>query len=60
MPLKAYHAFELTSGGEAVSRIDLYCESAEDAKARAKQLVQDRTVELWDGAVFIARFEPLH
>lgn len=60
MPLKAYQVFELTSGDEAVTRIDLYCESAEDAKERAKQLVQDRPVELWEGQVLIARFEPLH
>jgi hypothetical protein len=58
--LKSYQAFELTSGGEAIARIDLHCKSAEDAKERAKQLVQDRAVELWEGPVRIARFEPLN
>ena len=58
MPLKCYQAFELTSRDEAVTRIDLHCNSLEDAKERAKQLVQDRPVELWEGPMRIARFEP--
>ena len=58
MPLKSYQVFELTSGNEAVTRIDLHCESAEDAKQRAKQLVQDKAGELWEGPMRIARFEP--
>jgi len=58
VPLKLYHAFELTSEGEAIVRIDLHCESVEAARERAKQLVQDRPVELWEGPMRIARFEP--
>ena len=58
MPLKYYQAFELTSRDEAIARIDLHCTSLEDAKERAKQLVQDRPVELWEGPMRIARFEP--
>jgi hypothetical protein len=56
--LKLYHALELTLEGEAIIRIDLHCESVEAAKERAKQLVQDRPVELWQGPIRIARFEP--
>jgi hypothetical protein len=58
MQLKSYQAFELTSKDEAITRIDLHCTSLEDAKERAKQLVQDRPVELWEGPMRIARFEP--
>jgi len=58
MPLKSYQAFELTAKDEAIIRIDLHCTSLEDAKERAKQLVQDRPVELWEGSMRIARFEP--
>ena len=58
MLLKVYHVFELTAEGQAIARIDLHCENIEDAKERAKQLVQDRPVELWDGPVRIARFTP--
>ena len=60
MPLKSYQVFELTAGDEVITRIDLHCTSAEDAKERAKQLVQDRPVELWEGPTRIARFEPLN
>ena len=58
MPLKYYQAFELTAQDEAITRIDIHCRSLEDAKERAKQLVQDRPVELWEGPMRIARFEP--
>ena len=58
MPLKFFYALELTSQGEAITRIDLHCESVEEAKERAKQLVQDRPVELWEGPIRIAKFEP--
>ena len=58
MPLKYYQAFELTSEDEAITCIDLHCKSLEDAKERAKQLVQDRPIELWEGPLRIARFEP--
>ncbi|WFU17264.1 hypothetical protein [Bradyrhizobium sp. CB3481] len=60
MPLKYYQAFELTAQDEAIARIDIHCQSLEDAKERAKQLVQDRPVELWEGPMRIARFEPLN
>ena len=58
VPLKAYYVFELTAKGRADTRIDLHFESVEDARERAKQLVQGRPVELWEGSVRIARFEP--
>ncbi len=58
MPLKLFRALELTGEGEAIARIDLHCESLEKAKERARQLVQDRPVELWEGSTRIARFEP--
>lgn len=41
-----------------VSRVDILCKD-EGAMVRAKQLVQDLAVELWDGALSIAIFNPL-
>jgi len=58
VPLKLYRALELTCEGETITRIDLHCENVQEAKERAKQLVQDRPVELWEGPMRIARFEP--
>jgi hypothetical protein len=58
MPLKLYQAVELTSEGEAALRINLHCEEVQAAKERAKQLVQDGPVELWEGPMLIARFDP--
>ena len=60
MTLKHYHAFELTPGGEVITRIDLHCGSVDDAKQWAKELSQDTPIELWEGPIRIARFEPPH
>ena len=59
VPLNAYYVVELSAEGQAVTRIDLHCESVEDAKERAKHLVQDKPVELWEGSIRIARFYPM-
>jgi hypothetical protein len=40
-----------------VSRVDILCKD-EGAMVRAKQLVQDLAVDLWDGALSIAIFNP--
>jgi hypothetical protein len=58
VPLKEYRAFVMSNGGQAIDLIGLDCESEEDAKERARQLVADTPVELWDGPRRIARFDP--
>jgi hypothetical protein len=46
------------SDGHVVDRVDLLCASEEEAKERARQLVVDHAVELWEGSRKIERFEP--
>jgi hypothetical protein len=47
----------MADDGHIVSRVDILCKD-EGAMVRAKQLVQDLAVELWDGALSIAIFNP--
>jgi hypothetical protein len=44
--------------GHVELSIDIKLATERKAIARAKQLVDDRVVVLWDGPVRIARFEP--
>jgi hypothetical protein len=44
--------------GHVINRIDLVCDSEDDARERAAQLVDGQAIELWEGARRIARFEP--
>ena len=54
----AYRAFEVGTDGHVVGRVDLFCANDDEAKERAKQLVDGHVVELWDGACLLNRFEP--
>ena len=56
--MKEYWAFVMSNEGHAIDLIGLDCESEEHAKERARQLVTDTPVELWDGPRRIARFDP--
>ena len=59
--MNVYWAYVLSPtahGGIAINRVDLRCADEEDAKAQAKALAVRDTVELWDGASLIARYEP--
>ena len=58
--MHAYRAYIIGSDGHIVRRIDLHCENDDDAKERAKQLVDGHAIELWDGPRKITKFEPLH
>ena len=53
-----YRAFVIGADGHVINRIDLFCESEDDARERAAQLVDSQAIELWEGARRIARFEP--
>ena len=48
----------MADDGHIVSRVVILCKD-EGAMVRAKQLVQDLAVELWDGARSIAIFNPI-
>lgn len=58
MPLSGYRAFVIGPDGHVMDRFDLMCPSDEEAKKRAKELVDGHTVELWEGSRVIERFEP--
>ena len=52
-----YRAYILTSEGRIMKRIDLDCPDDEAAKKAARQLVEGRDVELWQGKCKIETFE---
>jgi hypothetical protein len=53
-----YRAYIFDADGHVELHIDLKVATEREAVARAKQLVDECLVELWDGPVRIARFEP--
>jgi hypothetical protein len=55
-----YKVYVLRDDDHVISRVDLFCDGVEHAKEWAKSLVDDKPVELWDGSIRIARFEPWH
>jgi hypothetical protein len=60
MQLKEYWAFVMSNDGHAINLIGLHCETEEHAMERARQLMTDTPVELWDGPRRVARFNPMH
>jgi hypothetical protein len=60
MQLKEYWAFVMSADGHAIDLFGLHCETEEQAKERARQLVTDSPMELWDGPRRVARFDPKH
>jgi hypothetical protein len=57
--MSKFKVYVLRDDGDVISRVDLFC-NVEQAKEWAKGLVDDKPVELWKGAVRIARLEPWH
>jgi hypothetical protein len=55
--MHGYYAYIIGPDGRVVGRKDLICESEDEAKERAKQLVDGHAVELWERARKVARFE---
>ena len=53
-----FRAYIIGPDEHIVDRVELLCESEEEAKQRAKQLVDGHAVELRDRARKIARYEP--
>lgn len=52
--MHGYRAYTIGPDGHVVGRMGLFCSSDDDAKERAKQLVDGHAVELWGGARKIA------
>ena len=58
--MNSYYAYIIGSDEHIANRIEIHCEDDEEAKCCAKQLVDiGHTIELWQEARMIARFEPL-
>ena len=53
-----YKAYTLGPDGHISSRIDLICHNDTEAKERAKQLVDQLSIELWRGERFLGLFKP--
>jgi hypothetical protein len=58
--MHGYRAYIIGQDGRIQDRIELFCNSDEEAKERAKQLVDGYAVELWDEGRRVAVFEPKH
>jgi hypothetical protein len=58
--MRDYRAYVIGRNGNTLNRVDLHCEDDEDAKERAKRLVEQHAVELWEGDRKVALFEPPH
>jgi hypothetical protein len=56
--MQEYRAYIFDAGGDVEQTIDLKVATEREARRRAKQLGDECVVELWDGPVRIARFEP--
>ena len=52
-----YRAYKIGPGGHIQSRVDLFCDSEEAAKAEAKRWVGGHDVELWQYDRRIAIFK---
>jgi hypothetical protein len=57
--MQEYRAYFIGPDGHIYHRVDLICETLEEARQRAKQLVDGHAVELWQRDRMIERFEAL-
>jgi hypothetical protein len=55
-----YRAFLLGPDGHVVFRVDIHCDTEEEAKQPAQLLVDGHDVELWKEARKIATFPAKH
>ena len=55
-----YRAYIMSADGHIMSRIDLPCADDDEAKERAKQLINGHDVELWQLGRQIAVFKAEH
>ena len=55
-----FRAYIIGPDGHVIDRVDILCESEEEAKQRARRLVDGHAVELWDEARKVARYDPEH
>jgi hypothetical protein len=53
-----YYVYVIGPDGHVQDRISFFCRSDQEAKSRAKQMVDGHAVELWQEARKIAVFKP--
>jgi len=58
--MKEYRAYTLDFAGYIIARLDLLCETEDDAREHAKRIVDGSPVELWQGHRLIVRFDPTY
>ena len=56
--MPGYYVYVMSHGGHVEKRFDLFCENDEQAKERAKQLMDGHSLELWQEKRRIAEFKP--
>ena len=56
--MNGYYAFAIGEDGHVTKRIEIICENDEEAKRRARQLVDGHAIELWQEARMIETFDP--
>jgi hypothetical protein len=56
--MSEYKVDVLRDDGQAISRVNLFCDGEERAKEWAKALFDGKPVELWKGSVRVERFDP--
>ena len=54
--IKEYRAYTIGSDGHVKARFDLTATDEPEAREEAKRLVDGHDVELWQGAVKVAKF----
>ena len=55
---RGYYAYIVGHDGHIQNRVVILCDDDEEAKRRAKRLVNGHAVELWQEARRVATFEP--
>ena len=58
--MQEYQAYVIGQDGRIELRVDLVCSDDDAARQRAKQLVNGRDVELWQGVNRIETFKATH
>ena len=56
--MPGYYAFLIGRDGHIKGREVIVCDDEEEAKSRAKQLVDGHAVELWEEGRKVERFDP--
>ena len=57
--MRGFRADIIGHDGHIVCRVDLFCAGDDQAKDRAKLLIDGHPVELWDGDRLIVHFKPV-